>query len=448
MNHHTLRRARLAGLASALLWAGLAPAQPAGLPDTAAAAAPAIRFRQYLDAVEQHSLDLAAQRETITAARAGVTVAGVRPDPNLSIGMGPKEFSSAVNPKPPVARSIGLDWTVETGGKRDKRIQAAQSNVRLTEATVEGFRHQLYSDSAGAFAEACRTREALARQQSTLQALSEVVRANEARRKAGDVGGLELLQSRVERDQFQAVVDKARADAQAAQLGLSVPLGRRFAELFGAGALECGFEAFVPGQDLEALVRQGLRARDDVLIARAALDSARANEELVQANRHVDPTLGLSYSRTPTGPASIDADGNLVDGSPRSRTLSVTLSIPIPFSRLQRGELIQAASAVTQAMLGLNQAELKAEADVRVAHTQFLAARDNLRRYRESVLADADRVLEGMRLSYRKGAASLLELLAAQRSADEAYLASLQAQADLASATVQLQLSLGQRPAL
>jgi cobalt-zinc-cadmium efflux system outer membrane protein len=53
-----------------------------------------------------------------------------------------------------------------------------------------------------------------------------------------------------------------------------------------------------------------------------------------------------------------------------------------------------------------------------------------------------------MRLSYRKGAASLLDLLEAQRSADEVHLAHLQAVADLANARVKLQLSSGSKVSL
>lgn len=85
-------------------------------------------FQRYLDAVEQHSLDLAAQRENITSAKAGISIAGLRPDPNLSLGYGPREFGKEVDPKPPVSASVGLEWTIETGGKRQKRIQAAHSN--------------------------------------------------------------------------------------------------------------------------------------------------------------------------------------------------------------------------------------------------------------------------------------------------------------------------------
>jgi len=436
------------GVSAALLSLCMAIACAQDRDSATAPYATTVSFGNYLDAVEKYSLDLASQRQSITAAEAGVSIAGVMPDPKLTLGYGPKEFSKTIALKPPVSRTVALEWEIETGGKREKRIKAAKSNAKLAEANVEGFKHELYSGSAAAFAEACRTREALARLESSLRSLSEIVRANEIRRKVGDAGGLELLQSRTERDQFEASVVKGRADAQAAVTNLSVPLGQRYSALFGSSRLNCDFVGFEPQQDLDGLIREALDARDDVVIARATLDNARANAELVQANRYVGPTIKLTAGRTPMGRSSFDADGKETPGSPVSRTLAVEVSMPLPFSRLQKGEVIQAEAAVTQAMLGLNAAELKAEADVRASHAQFLAARENLRRYRESVLADSDKVLSGIRLSYRNGQASLLEFLAAQRSADDAYLAYLEAQADLASASVQLQLSVGLRPAL
>lgn len=415
-------------------------------PAFAQSAVAPLRFQSYLDAVEAHSLDLAAQRETITAARAGVGIAGIRPDPELSYSTS-REQVRTISPRP-LSHGPSLSLAIETGGKRNARIKAAKSTVALAEANVEGFKHQLYSDAASAFAQACRSREALARKEQTLQALSEVVRVNEVRRKAGDVAGLELLQSRVERDQFQAEVAQARAEVAAARLALAVPLGRRLDGLFGPAALDCAFAPFPHGEDIEALVTEALRARDDILIARAALENARDNASLARANRWVDPTVSVGVTATRGYRGGSDASGEPFEGTARSRVLTVSLSVPIPFSRLDRGDLVQAESAVTQAMLGLGQAELKAEAEARAAHQHFSAARENVARYRDGVLADAQQVLEGIRLSYRNGAASLLELLAAQRSADDAYLAYLQAESDLAAATVQLQLSVGLRPAL
>jgi len=107
--------------------------------------------------------------------------------------------------------------------------------------------------------------------------------------------------------------------------------------------------------------------------------------------------------------------------------------------------LTQAETALTQAQLQLESTLLKAEAEVRATHAQYPAATQNEQIYVDHVLSDADRVLEGVRTSYRKGAAQLLDLLAAQRSADDIYLGYLQAAANLANATVKLQLSTGTR---
>jgi cobalt-zinc-cadmium efflux system outer membrane protein len=253
--------------------------------------------------------------------------------------------------------------------------------------------------------------------------------------------------------------------------GLAAPLGRRWREAFGDASPLCtfrdgqapegldgiegieaiggsgGIEGSHEGEALDALVARALDQRDDVRIARAAVDSARAAADLVRANRWVDPSVSLSYGYTPQGRRGQAADGSAVAPSPRSNTVSVSVSVPIPLSRLDRGDLVQAESAVTQALLALRQTELQAQADVRATHAQYRAALENLTRYRDATLGDARRVVEGLRLSYRQGAASLLELLSAQRAADDTELAYLQARSELAAATVRLQLSLGRAPA-
>jgi len=427
-----------------------------------------VPFAAYLEAVERFSNTIAAQREAVAAARAGVPMAGLRPDPSLSLGVGPAELGREVRPKPRLAQSIGLSYTIETGDKRERRVAAARSQVSAGEAALAGAGRQAAADAAAAFIEACRTREALQRQEASLAALGDIVRMNERRHGAGDLGGLELLQSRNERDQFLATVVRARADARTAMEALAAPLGRRWREAFGDASPLCtfrdglapegldgiegiggsgGIEGSHEGEALDALVARALDQRDDVRIARAAVDSARAAADLVRANRWVDPSVSLSYGYTPQGRRGVAADGSAVDPSPRSNTVSVSVSVPLPLSRLDRGDLVQAESAVTQALLALRQTELQAQADVRATHAQYRAALENLTRYRDATLGDARRVVEGLRLSYRQGAASLLELLSAQRAADDTELAYLQARSELAAATVRLQLSLGRAPA-
>jgi cobalt-zinc-cadmium efflux system outer membrane protein len=385
----------------------------------------------------------------VKSAEAGVSIAGVRPDPQFNAGIASKELYGPNKPNASTCTTVGVAFTVETGGKRDARLRAARSNVRLTEAGVAAFKRQLDAQAAAGFVEACRVRNALTRKESTLAAMREVVRANETRFKAGDIGRLELAQSSVEADRFQTEVVTARAEAGTAEASLSTFLGRRFAEVFPGRALDCEWPDAPEQQDVESLVQRALEVRDDVKQAQAAVGNARDNVEVARANRSVDPTINLGVVNVPRVNASHDASGNVTNSpAQRSLALGLTVTVPIPFSRMQHGEVTQAESALTQAQLQLRSTLVSAETDVRVAYARYEATAINERTYQEHVLGEAERVLEGVRISYRKGAASLLELLSAQRSADEVYLGYLQARADRANATVKLQQSTGIDPAL
>jgi len=414
-------------------------------------APPLLGFAEYLRAVEASNLDLQSQQQNVVSARAGVSIAGVRPDPQLTVGAVSKELRAQNKPNASTPLTAGLALTIETAGKRGARIRTAESNVRVTQTALEAAHDQLMLDAGAAFVEACRAREVLARKQASLGALREVVRANEIRFKAGDIGQLELRQSRVEAERFAADVSSAQADASGARINLALPLGQAFEAVFENAALICAFATPATDADLDDATLQGLLAkRRDVRAAQAAVDNARDATELARANRWVDPVVNIGVTNTPRIPAVLDGGGNVTNTPTlaRSLALGLTVTVPIPFSRLQHGEQTQAEAALTQAQLQLGSVLLKAQADVRVTQAQFRAVADNERQYREKVQPDAERVLEGARISYRKGASSLLELLNAQRTADEIALDHLQAQADLANASLRLQLNAGARPAL
>lgn len=436
-----MRHKKLLLLTAALL-VGFLIAQPRAH----AQAAALVGLHEYLGAVAEKNLDLQAQFETLVAARAGLTIAGVRPDPQFTGGIASKELNSANKASAATALTAGISWTLETGGKRDARLHAAQSTVKLTEANVAAFKRQLEVEASAAFIDACRARAVLARKESSLTAMREVVRANEVRFKAGDIGRLELSQSKVEADRFQADVTLARADAAAADLSLANFLGERREQRFANRTLDCTWSAGDAPASADKLVAQARDARDDVQQARATVDNARDGVELARANRAVDPTLNVGLTNTPRVNPVLNSVGNVMNSpAQHSLALNLTFSVPIPLSRMQGGELVQAESALTQAQLQLGAVLLKAETDVRVAHAQYGASAGNVQIYTEHVLDDAQHVLDGTRTSYRRGSASLLELLSAQRTADEVYLAYLQAVADRAKARIRLQQSAGQR---
>ena len=188
--------------------------------------------------------------------------------------------------------------------------------------------------------------------------------------------------------------------------------------------------------DVQALIEAAKRDRPDVVAKRRALDAAQARVRLAGANRWIDPNVGVSYTHTFS--TSVQAFG-----TPDYDTLGVSLTLPLPFSRIYRGELHAAEFTQTQAECQLRAVELKVEVDIRQALAKYQASLERLKLYDSGLLKDADRVHEAMLYNYQRGGATLLEVLEAQRTVNEVYLGYYDATADHAHGLVALELAAG-----
>src|SRR4029077_10389510 len=131
------------------------------------------------------------------------------------------------------------------------------------------------------------------------------VSVNEERHRVGDIGEIELVQSRVERDQFKADVITAQADVYSADLVLGQQLGK--SEKLAAqlpvpdGSLEGPVRTF----DVEQLVANALQRRPDVMSKKRAILAADLRIEVANVNLIPDLSVSGSYSHTATGTGGI-----------------------------------------------------------------------------------------------------------------------------------------------
>src|SRR5262249_3371601 len=159
--------------------------------------------------------------------------------------------------------------------------------------------------------------------------------------------------------------------------------------------------------------------RSDVMARGKAVEAAKSRVELAQANRWVDVTASADYQHTRAGTGPFVA--------PPFDALSFGLSVPLPLRLIHRGELDAAIHTQAQAESQLQSAVLKADGEVREALSRYEAGVQRVALYTGGVLSDADRVLDAVRYSYQHGSATLLELLDAQRTANEVHLAYFEA---------------------
>jgi len=390
---------------------------------------PHLGFEDYLAEAMRFNLDLAAQRATVAIVHGGLTTAAERPDWSADFGLPVVDLSGQGNP---TTFSIGLDAPVELGGKRGHRIRAAKQDLSAANADYDDAVRQLRATATGAFIDALSARAILVSKHKSIGELDRIVSVNEERHRVGEIGEIELVQSRVEREQFEAEMISAEANVVSADLVLGQVLGKpeRIADRLPVpdGTLDIPVRTF----DVAQLVVTALERRPDVLSKQRALKAAELRIELANVKLLPDLTVSGAYSHLAAG------TGGFVQ--PADNTLSATLSVNLPFSRWKnRGELETERANRTQAEIQLQATRLRAETEVRDAFAQYGAAVKRLHVYREGLLKDADRVLEARLYAYQRGGSTLLEVIDAQRTSADIYLSYAQALADHARALVTLE---------
>jgi outer membrane protein, heavy metal efflux system len=398
----------------------------AGPPATGAGGMP---YEEFLAQVGSANLELAAQRMNVPIAEAQIAVARIFPEPVLSAGVASIDISKNGSP---TSYDVGLTETIEIGGKRGSRIAVAQAETSQSKTDLDDFFRTLRANATIDFIEAIHTRMVVERKTQTQEAFARLVTVNAERLRAGDIGQVAYLQSRVESQRFRAEVLAAEGDAEKARLALGLRLGNSAGVITPAGTLKIPSRTF----DVDLLVVRARAQRPDLASKRYALEAARAKVQLAHANRWEDLTLNLGYLY------SAQASGAFAQ--PAFSALTFGFSIPLPFARIYNGELDGAVAGTTQAALALRQGELAVEIDVRQALASYEATVRRVQLFTGGVLADADKVAEATFYSYQRGGATLLEVLDAQRTVNEVYLDYFDALSEHAKALVAVEASAAQ----
>jgi cobalt-zinc-cadmium efflux system outer membrane protein len=405
-----------------------------------------VHFSEYLAMVGRSNLELASERANVPIAAAQIAVAKVFPDPAVTFGLASIDVSGH---GAPTAASVGLGQTIELGGKRGARIAVAERGEAGAGTALEDFLRGLRATAANAFIDSLSARLVLDRKRLTLDRLERLVGVNEQRLRAGDIGEVALTQSRVEALRFRGEVVLAEADVRVADLGLRMhvggltrageppadapgsPASRPPAPLAPVGDLALPPRHF----DAEALIGEAKVNRPDVRTRLLARDAAGAHIRLAHANRWVDLGVNLGWQHSEAGSGAF--------AQPAFDALTALFTLPLPFSHVYRGELEGAEATRIQAEAQLQAAELRVEVEVRQALERYAASLGQIEIYTGSLLSDSEKVLESILYNYQRGGATLLEVLEAQRTTNEVFLAYYDALTNHARALVAVEQAAG-----
>ncbi|KGB56008.1 Outer membrane efflux protein precursor [Sphingopyxis sp. LC81] len=346
----------------------------------------------------------AAEVEAASAAR---RVAGLRPNPALSVevenfvGTGPYNGVNGAD----VTASVAIP--IELGGKRQARIavaNAATHRAQIAQAIAQAD-IRLQVTELYVQASAADVRVAIAEDQFRIA--GDTARAATIRVQAGRASPLEQERAEVARLTAEAEVDKARRLAAAARANLARRIGRQIsgsldiAILGGPGGSMMG-----PPRPISAAGTLALAAAD------ADLATADAGVRLARSQRAPDLTVGPGVRR-------LEATNDVA--------AVFSVSLPLPLFNNGRAAVDQANAERRRADAQRRVTALDVEQQIGDAEVEAANAAAAARVASGPALSSAMEAARIARIGYREGKFGQLELLDAERTLTDMRSASIEA---------------------
>jgi outer membrane protein TolC len=124
--------------------------------------------------------------------------------------------------------------------------------------------------------------------------------------------------------------------------------------------------------NVSTLIENAHEKRADVSLNKAAVESASANLELVQANRNIDLMPGLYYTETPPYSQSGTNYGS-------QKSFSFILTVPIGNGFVDNSDVVSASNAVAEQQTNLISAKTKVITEINQTYLQYESTRERLK---------------------------------------------------------------------
>ena len=373
--------------------------------------APPLTLDQVLEEALSRNLRLLAERFSVGIADARILQSRLKPNPVLSLGGNYLDilgsgFNPSTNAAGPTEINARIDYILERGNKRQERIAVAEASKAVSQLELLNTTRNLILDVQSGFTDLLLAKENAALARASLEAFNQIVSVNQTRVSAGDLARVELVRSEVAQLQFSNQVRQAESRVRLARNRLQALMGRI---------------AYDPSFDVTGELR-----RDPLLTAKPELaqlafasrpdldalrrDQARSQAELrlQLAQGKVDYTVGAAVNRQ-------FGVGGLTSGN----SAGVFFSMPLPINNKNQGEIERARREQEQILARIRSLEQEIQAEVENAFEQYQTAQQLLDRIEKDLLDRARRVREVTDFSYRRGEATFVELLDAQRTYNE-----------------------------
>lgn len=414
--------------AALLLFPVIAESQQSAVPPSSA-------VRLSLDAAIglalAHNHALQALRSTIQQSMAEEVTANLRPNPTLGLDaqflpiFQPSQFSSEYIDQQ-AQFDAGVGYLFERGRKRQHRLQAARDQTSVVRSQVTDSERQLIYNVGLQFVDVLLAESTLEFAQQDLDSFGKTVEISNERFRVGDMSEGDLLKIKLQLLQFQTDVSAAKLAKLQSLAALRQLLG--FESVPDDYDVQGTLDYQPVHADLGALKSLAAISRPDLRAAQQAVTAAESQLALQQANGKMDITGTFNYTHT----SGVN-------------TGAFYYNMPLPIFNRNQGEIERARFAITQAEEQASETTQQVSTDVVTAYENLLTNDQIIQLYQGGYVDQAKQSRDISEYAYRKGAASLLDFLDAERTYRANQLAYRQALASYLLALEQMRQAVGTR---
>jgi len=387
-------------------------------PRTAAYSLPDI-----LSLAERHNPTLAGAEGLVKQSQGQQIAAGAYPNPSISGSAGRGAIRDPSTGTRVTERTFTVEQPLEWTGKRQARQEAADAGAAGATAAFEDTRLTLLADVKVGFYQLLFAQRDAELAAQNVTSVEEVLRTVYARVAAGEATSFDSMKAGVEVQKAKKEVTRANSTLLVAKARLNTltagSLGKEF-------SIQGDFQSPKPGMNTETLAAQALEQHPAVRRQSKLAEQADHTLRFEREARVPNISLLGSYHRE-AGDESVTAG----------------LSMPLPIWYRRQGEIQSALGAKHRA----DAERLRQQNELEQAITQHAqevrTAQDQLQVFETGLLKQAEQTLTVARTSFRHGAASLLDLLDAQRVYRQTQLEYAQVRADLSIALARLERAVG-----
>jgi outer membrane protein TolC len=342
-----------------------------------------------------HNPAIAAAREQVEEAKAGITIATAWADPSLVTEA--DQLTSFLKPNSASEHDVGLQFTVPFPSRTHLNGKVARATWQQTQHALTQLQQQTASQTAQAYDAilvALRHHDDLKQSQEMSR---QFLDKTNARFQAGTAAKLDLLKAKVDFSKTENDLIANEHTLTVARAGLNKLLGRPArSEVEPADMLE------VPGPlpDFSALVELAMASRPELLSM--TIQQNAAHDSTTLARQYWFPDVNVTLWRS------------YIDGAPNSYKFDGGISVPLLFWQHEKGAISQAKHHERELQASSSDLTAQVMLDVQTSYSGATTAWRQAVYLRDELLPEAQAAYKAAATSYNLGGSSALDLLDAK----------------------------------